>query len=108
MCIRDRGYGDTTTDEINAAIQAAPEAFISVGMATTFCTQQLNAAGIELSDIDSFTKSNGEAITNGKLVYLAGKEMCIRDRLSLPQPMQSRNTLMYTRLRWRNRHTLQH
>ena len=38
-----QGYGDTTTDEINAAIQAAPEAFISVG------------------------------ITNGKLVYLAGK-----------------------------------
>ena len=68
-----QGYGDTTTDEINAAIQAAPEAFISVGMATTFFTPQLNAAGIEFSDIDSFTKSNGEAITNGKLVYLAGK-----------------------------------
>lgn len=68
-----QGYGDTTTDEINAAIQAAPVAFISVGMATTFFTQQLNAAGIEFSDIDSFTKSNGEAITSGKLVYLAGK-----------------------------------
>lgn len=68
-----QGYGDTTTDEINAAIQAVPEAFISVGMATTFFTQQLNAAGIEFSDIDSFTESNGEAITNGKLVYLAGK-----------------------------------
>ena len=68
-----QGYGDTTTDEFNAAIQAAPDAFISVGMATTFFTQQLNAAGIEFSDIDSFTKSNGEAITSGKLVYLAGK-----------------------------------
>lgn len=68
-----QGYGDTTTDEINAAIQAAPDAFISVGMATTFFTQQLNVAGIEFSDIDSFTKSNGEAITSGKLVYLAGK-----------------------------------
>ncbi len=68
-----QGYGDTTTDEINAAIQAAPDAFISVGMATTFFTQQLNAAGIEFSDIDSFTESNGEAIENGKLVYLAGK-----------------------------------
>lgn len=68
-----QGYGDTTTDEINAAIQAAPDAFISVGMATTFFTQQLNAAGIEFSDIDSFTKSNGVAITSGKLVYLAGK-----------------------------------
>lgn len=42
-------------------------------MATTFFTQQLNAAGIEFSDIDSFTKSNGEAISEGKLVYLAGK-----------------------------------
>jgi len=68
-----QGYGDTTTDELNAAIQAAPDAFISVGMATTFFTQQLNAAGIEFSDIDSFTKSNGEAISEGKLVYLAGK-----------------------------------
>lgn len=68
-----QGYGDTTTDEINAAIQAAPDAFISVGMTTTFFTQQLNAAGIEFSDIDSFTKNNGEAITSGKLVYLAGK-----------------------------------
>ena len=68
-----QGYGDTTTDEINAAIQANPEAFISVGMATTFFTQQLNAAGIEFSDIDSFTNGNGEAIKSGKLVYLAGK-----------------------------------
>ncbi len=68
-----QGYGDTTTDEINAAIQAAPEAFISVGMATTFFTQQLNGAGIEFSDIDSFTSSNGEAMKSGKLVYLAGK-----------------------------------
>ena len=68
-----QGYGDTTTDEINAAIQADPEAFISVGMATTFFTQQLNGAGIEFSDIDSFTESNGQAIKEGKLVYLAGK-----------------------------------
>ena len=66
-------YGDSTPDAITAASPAAPEAFISVGMATTFFTQQLNAAGIEFSDIDSFTESNGEAITNGKLVYLAGK-----------------------------------
>lgn len=65
-----QGYGDTTTDELNAAIQAAPDAFISVGMATTFFTQQLNAAGIEFSDIDSFTKSNGEAISEGNLYIL--------------------------------------
>lgn len=68
-----QGYGDTTTDEVNAAIQAAPDAFISVGMATTFFAQQLNQAGIEFSDIDSFTQSNADQMKNGKLVYLAGK-----------------------------------
>ncbi len=68
-----QGYGDTTTDELNAAIQAAPDAFLSVGMATTFFTQQLNTAGIPFGDIDSFTSGNGEAMKNGKLVYLAGK-----------------------------------
>ncbi len=68
-----QGYGDTTTDELNAAIQAAPDAFLSVGMATTFFTQQLNTAGIPFGDIDAFTTGNGEAIKNGKLVYLAGK-----------------------------------
>lgn len=68
-----QGYGDTTTDEINAAIQKNPEAFISVGMATTFFTQPLNEAGIDFSDIDSFTSMNGTAIKEGKLVYLAGK-----------------------------------
>jgi len=68
-----QGFGDTTTDELNAAIEAAPDAFLSVGMATTFFTQQLNTAGINFSDIDSFTSGNGDAMTNGKLVYLAGK-----------------------------------
>lgn len=68
-----QGYGDTTTDELNAAIQKNPDAFISVGMATTFFTQSLNEAGIEFSDIDSFTEANGAAIKEGKLTYLAGK-----------------------------------
>lgn len=68
-----QGYGDTTTDEINAAIQSAPEAFISVGMATTFFTQQLNAADIPFSDIDSFTSTNKDAMKDGKLTYIAGK-----------------------------------
>ena len=68
-----QGYGDTTTDELNAAIQAQPDAFLSVGMATTFFTQQLNTAGIEFSDIDSFTSGNQAAMADGKLVYLAGK-----------------------------------
>ena len=68
-----QGYGDTTTNELNAAIQAQPDAFLSVGMATTFFTQQLNTAGIPFSDIDSFTSGNADAMANGQLVYLAGK-----------------------------------
>lgn len=68
-----QGYGDTTTDELNAAIQKNPDAFLSVGMATTFFTQIFNEAGIEFADIDSFTAANGAAIKGGKLTYLAGK-----------------------------------
>lgn len=68
-----QGYGDTTTDELNAAIQAEPDAFLSVGMATTFFTQSLNTAGISFGDIDSFTSSNLDAMENGCLTYLAGK-----------------------------------
>ncbi|MCM1026165.1 MAG: substrate-binding domain-containing protein [Roseburia sp.] len=68
-----QGYGDTTTDELNAAIQKSPDAFLSVGMATTFFTQSLNEAGISFADIDSFTQANGIAIKDGKLTYLAGK-----------------------------------
>ncbi len=68
-----QGYGDTTTDELNAAIQKAPDAFISVGMATTFFAQSLNEAGISFSDIDSFTSTNETAMKDGKLTYLAGK-----------------------------------
>ena len=68
-----QGYGDTTTDELNAAIQKAPDAFISVGMATTFFAQPLNEAGISFSDIDSFTETNEKAMKDGKLNYLAGK-----------------------------------
>ncbi len=68
-----QGYGDTTTDEINAAIQKSPDALLSVGMATTFFTQTLNEAGIPFGDIDSFTEANGTAIKEGQLTYLAGK-----------------------------------
>ncbi len=42
-------------------------------MATTFFTDALNGAGVEFSDIDSFTAANGKAMSEGKLVYLAGK-----------------------------------
>jgi ABC-type sugar transport system substrate-binding protein len=68
-----QGYGDTTTDELNAAIQKNPDAFLSVGMATTFFTQSLGEAGISFSDIDSFTEANGTAMKEGTLTYLAGK-----------------------------------
>lgn len=68
-----QGYGDTTTDEINAAIQNNPDVFISVGMATTFFAQPLSKAGISFSDIDSFTSANGTSIKEGTLTYLAGK-----------------------------------
>lgn len=68
-----QGYGDTTTDELNAAIQKAPEAFISVGMATTFFAQTLSQENIPFSDIDSFTAMNSESMKNGSLEYLAGK-----------------------------------
>lgn len=68
-----QGYGDTTTDESNAAIQKTPDAFISVGMATTFFAQSLNEAGISFSDIDSFTATNETAMKEGKLTYLSGK-----------------------------------
>lgn len=60
-----QGYGDTTTDELNAAIQKTPDAFISVGMATTFFAQSLNEAGISFSDIDSFTATNETAMKEG-------------------------------------------
>ena len=68
-----QGYGDTTTDELNAAIQAEPDAFLSVGMATTFFAQSLNTAGIQYSDIDSFTSTNAELMSSGYLTYIAGK-----------------------------------
>lgn len=68
-----QGYGDTTTDELNAAIQKTPDVFISVGMATTFFAQSLNEAGISFSDIDSFTATNETAMKEGKLTYLSGK-----------------------------------
>lgn len=68
-----QGYGETTTDELNAAIQSNPEAFLSVGMASTFFASQLASAGIDFTDIDSFTSGNGASMKTGTLVYLAGK-----------------------------------
>lgn len=68
-----QGFGDTTFDELFGCIGSQPEAFLSVGMATTFFTDILNENGIAFSDIDSFTSANGTAMSEGKLVYLAGK-----------------------------------
>lgn len=68
-----QGFGDTTFDELFGILGQNPEAFLSVGMATTFFTDALNGANIEFSDIDSFTTANGKAMSEGKLVYLAGK-----------------------------------
>lgn len=67
------GYTDTLYDELYAAIALEPDAFISVGMATTFFASILNENSIPYSDIDSFTSSNGTNIKEGTLVYLAGK-----------------------------------
>ena len=67
------GYSDTMWDELGAAMGAGIDAFISVGMATTFFADMLNGAGVPYSDIDSFTSGNGKNIKEGSLKYLAGK-----------------------------------
>ena len=68
-----QGFGDTTFDELFAVLGNNPEAFISVGMATTFFADSLNQAGIRYSDIDSFTSGNATNMSEGTLEYLAGK-----------------------------------
>jgi hypothetical protein len=60
-------------DELGAAMGQGIDAFISVGMATTFFADMLNGAGLPYSDIDSFTSGNGKNISEGSLTYLAGK-----------------------------------
>ena len=68
-----QGFGDTTFDELFAIVGQQPEAFLSVGMATTFFAEALNGANIPYSDIDSFTSGNAANMADGSLVYLAGK-----------------------------------
>ena len=68
-----QGFGDTTFDELFAIIGQKPDAFLSVGMATTFFADSLNGANIPYSDIDSFTSGNAANMADGTLVYLAGK-----------------------------------
>ena len=67
------GYTDTMWDELGAAMGQGIDAFISVGMATTFFADMLNGAKVPYSDIDSFTSGNGKNIKEGSLTYLAGK-----------------------------------
>ena len=68
-----QGFGDTTFDELFGIIGQQPDAFLSVGMATTFFADSLNGANIPYSDIDSFTSGNAANMADGTLVYLAGK-----------------------------------
>lgn len=67
------GFGDSTMTEVGTIIATQPDAFLSVGMATTFFAALLNDAEIPYTDIDSFTASNGTNMQNGTLEYLAGK-----------------------------------
>ena len=68
-----QGFGDTTFDEVFGIIGQGPDAFLSVGMATTFFADALNGAGIAYGDIDSFTSGNAANMADGTLTYLAGK-----------------------------------
>ena len=70
-----QGYGETTSDEIDGAIATQPDAFLSVGMATTFFSSKFGGANVQYSDIDSFTAGNVAQMSQegGKLTYLAGK-----------------------------------
>lgn len=67
------GFGDSTMTEVGTIIATNPDAFLSVGMATTFFAALLNEADIPYADIDSFTASNGTNMQSGSLEYLAGK-----------------------------------
>lgn len=68
-----QGFGDTTFDELFGILGNGPEAFLSVGMATTFFADALNEAKLPYGDIDSFTSGNAKNMSEGSLVYLAGK-----------------------------------
>lgn len=58
---------------VGGIIATQPDAFLSVGMTTTFFSSLLNDAHLEYSDIDSFTAANGINMKDGSLKYLAGK-----------------------------------
>ncbi len=58
---------------VGEIIAGNPDAFLSVGMTTTFFADMLDKANLEYSDIDSFTTANGAHMKTGSLKYLAGK-----------------------------------
>ena len=68
-----QGFGDTTFDELFGILGQAPDAFLSVGMATTFFADNLDGMGIPYCDIDSFTTGNAAHMADGTLTYIAGK-----------------------------------
>ncbi len=66
---------DTVYTEVSGAIANGVDAFLSVGMATTFFSSVFSSANVNYSDIDSFTSGNVAQMSQngGKLTYLAGK-----------------------------------
>ncbi len=66
---------ETVYGEVGGAIAQGIDAFLSVGMATTFFSSVFAGANVNYSDIDSFTAGNVSQMSQegGKLTYLAGK-----------------------------------
>lgn len=66
---------DVTFGEIGGAVATSPDAFLSVGMATTFFSSMFAGANVDYADIDAFTAGNVAQMSQegGKLTYLAGK-----------------------------------
>ena len=67
------GYNESINTVVDGIIEQQPDAFLSVGMATTFFSTALNNAHLEYSDIDAFVAGNAELMHTGSLGYLAGK-----------------------------------
>lgn len=66
---------DVTFGEVGGAVATQPDAFLSVGMATTFFSSVFSGANVDYADIDAFTAGNVAQMSQegGKLTYLAGK-----------------------------------
>lgn len=69
------GYDPATIyTTLGETIESGIQAFVSIGMTTTFFAEGLNNAHVPYSDIDAFTSANGELMKSGSLEYLAGKK----------------------------------